>query len=179
KDPHLQLPPGPRDRPSRGPDQGQSAGDPGRRARRLQRGARGRREAAQAGGVMPSQAAPVSSVRDALSAAEDALRASGSDSPRLDAELLLAHAMGVQRETLVTESDAGVPAAAARGAMELIRGRVAREPVAYILGSKGFRYIDLRVDSRVLIPRPETELLVELALGLPERAHVHDVGTGS
>jgi release factor glutamine methyltransferase len=128
---------------------------------------------------MPSQAAPVSSVRDALSAAEDALRASGSDSPRLDAELLLAHALGVGREALVIDRDAGVPAAAARRAMEVIRRRVAQEPVAYIVGSKGFRYIDLRVDPRVLIPRPETELLVELALGLGHGARVHDVGTGS
>jgi len=51
--------------------------------------------------------------------------------------------------------------------------------VAHILGVKGFRHIDLRVDARVLIPRPETELLVELALPLPEGARVHDVGTGS
>ncbi|HEY7631503.1 MAG TPA: peptide chain release factor N(5)-glutamine methyltransferase [Thermoleophilaceae bacterium] len=128
---------------------------------------------------MPSQAAPVSSVRDALSAAEDALRASGSDSPRLDAELLLAHALGVGREALVIDPEAGVPADAARRAMDLIRRRVAQEPVAYIVGSKGFRYIDLRVDARVLIPRPETELLVELALGLDQSARVHDVGTGS
>jgi len=127
---------------------------------------------------MPS-AAPVSSVRDALSAAEDALRASGSDTPRLDAELLLAAALGVRREALFTDAGGGVPAVAARRAMELIRRRVAREPVAYILGVKGFRHIDLAVDSRVLIPRPETELLVELALGLPEAARVHDVGTGS
>jgi release factor glutamine methyltransferase len=87
--------------------------------------------------------------------------------------------MGVRREALVTDADGGVPAAAARRAMELIRRRVAREPVAYIVGSKGFRYIELRVDPRVLIPRPETELLVELALELPEDGRVHDVGTGS
>jgi release factor glutamine methyltransferase len=127
---------------------------------------------------MPS-AAPVSSVRDALSAAEDSLRAAGIDTPRLDAELLLAQAMGMTREALVTGSESGVSAPAARRAMELIRRRVAHEPVAYIVGSKGFRHIDLRVDARVLIPRPETELLVELALGLPEGARVHDVGTGS
>ena len=63
--------------------------------------------------------------------------------------------------------------------MELVRRRVAREPVAYILGTKGFRHIDLRVDRRVLIPRPETELLVEVALSLPSGVRVHDVGTGS
>jgi release factor glutamine methyltransferase len=85
--------------------------------------------------------------------------------------------MGVSRASLVTAD--GVPPAAARRAMELVRRRVAREPVAYILGTKGFRYIELRVDSRVLIPRPETELLVEVALELPEGSRVHDVGTGS
>jgi release factor glutamine methyltransferase len=126
-----------------------------------------------------SYAAPVSSVRDALSAAEDSLRAAGCDSPRLDAELLLAHAMGISRETLFMETAGGVPPAAARRAMELVRRRVAREPVAYILGVKGFRHIDLAVDRRVLIPRPDTELLVEVALGLPSGARVHDVGTGS
>jgi release factor glutamine methyltransferase len=128
---------------------------------------------------MPPQAAPVASVREALSAAEDALRAAGCDTPRLDAELLMAHALGVRRESLFLDRDGGVPPAAARRAMELVRRRVAREPVAYILGVKGFRHIDLRVDRRVLIPRPETELLVELALELPPGARVHDVGTGS
>jgi release factor glutamine methyltransferase len=123
--------------------------------------------------------APVSSVRDALAAAEDSLRAAGCDTPRLDAELLLAHALGVGREALVMEPGAGVPPAAARTAMELVRRRVAREPVAYILGSKGFRHIDLSVDRRVLIPRPETELLVDVALELSARARVHEVGTGS
>jgi release factor glutamine methyltransferase len=62
---------------------------------------------------------------------------------------------------------------------ELLRRRAAREPVAYILGRRGFRWIELEVDPRVLIPRPETELLVEVALELPEGARVHDVGTGS
>ena len=58
-------------------------------------------------------------------------------------------------------------------------GGSAREPVAYIIGRKGFRYIELAVDSRVLIPRPDTELLVEVALELPRGARVHEVGTGS
>jgi release factor glutamine methyltransferase len=118
-------------------------------------------------------------VRDALSAAEDALRAAGCDTPRLDAELLIAHAMGVEREALFMSPDDGVPPAAARVAMELVRRRVAREPVAYIVGTKGFRHIDLQVDRRVLVPRPDTELLVELALSLASGARVHDVGTGS
>jgi release factor glutamine methyltransferase len=126
---------------------------------------------------MPSPA--VASVRDALSAAEDALRAAGCDTPRLDAELLIAHAMGVGREALFRDAGGGLDSGASRRAMELVRRRVAREPVAYILGVRGFRHIDLQVDRRVLIPRPDTELLVEVALGLPPGARVHDVGTGS
>ena len=62
---------------------------------------------------------------------------------------------------------------------ENVRRRVQREPVAYILGRRGFRYLELTVDPRAIIPRPETELLVELALELPEGARVHDVGTGA
>jgi release factor glutamine methyltransferase len=60
-----------------------------------------------------------------------------------------------------------------------VRRRNEREPVAYILGHKGFRNIELKVDSRALVPRPESELLVEAALDLPEGARVHDVGTGT
>ena len=127
---------------------------------------------------MPS-AVPVSSVRDALAAAELSLRAAGCDTPRLDAELLIAHAIGVPREALFLAPDGGVPPAAARRVMEWVRRRAAREPVAYILGVKGFRRLELRVDRRVLIPRPETELLVEAALSLPAGVRVHDVGTGS
>jgi release factor glutamine methyltransferase len=54
-----------------------------------------------------------------------------------------------------------------------------REPVAYLVGTRGFRHLDLEVDRRVLVPRPETELLVEVGLELPEGASVVDVGTGS
>ena len=116
---------------------------------------------------------------DALSAAVDALTAAGCDTPRLDAELLIADALGVSREALVLDPSLPIPPPASRLLSERIRRRVAREPVAYILGRKGFRRIELGVDWRVLIPRPETELLVEVALELPEGARVHDVGTGS
>jgi release factor glutamine methyltransferase len=118
-------------------------------------------------------------VRDALGAATEALTAAGCDSPRLDAELLIADALGVDRAALVSDPGIAVPGAAARVIGERARRRVAREPVAYILGRKGFRNIELAVDARVLIPRPETELLVEVALELPEGASVHEVGTGS
>ncbi|HEU0023672.1 MAG TPA: peptide chain release factor N(5)-glutamine methyltransferase [Thermoleophilaceae bacterium] len=118
-------------------------------------------------------------VRQALDAALPALTAAGCDSPRLDAELLVADALGVERATVVSSPELAIPPAAARLLSERVRRRVAREPVAYILGRKGFRHIELEVDIRVLVPRPETELLVELAIELPEGARVHDVGTGS
>lgn len=125
-----------------------------------------------------AEAATAGNVRDALGAAADALAAVGIETPRLDAELLLAEATGRSRARLVTESEAGVPAIDGRRFAAMVRRRLRREPIAYILGRKGFRRIELTVDRRVLIPRPETELLVELALELqPER--VLDVGTGS
>jgi release factor glutamine methyltransferase len=117
-------------------------------------------------------------VREALEAATDGLRAAAVDSPRLDAELMLAAATGADRAKLVARSEAEVDAAAARRFGEMVRRRVRREPVAYILGHKGFRHIELEVDGRVLIPRPETEHLVELALER-EPLSVLEVGTGS
>jgi release factor glutamine methyltransferase len=117
--------------------------------------------------------------RDAVGAAVTALEAAGCATPRLDAEVLIADALGVDRGALVADPAMEVPPPAARVIGERIRRRVAREPVAYILGRRGFRHIELAVDPRVLIPRPETELLVEVALELPEGARVHDVGTGS
>src|SRR5215210_3629456 len=105
------------------------------------------------------------SVRDALDSALIALTAAGCETPRLDAELLLADAMGVDRAVIVSDPGRGLEPAQARRFREHTRRRVQREPVAYILGAKGFRTIDLLVDSRVLIPRPETEHLVEAALG--------------
>lgn len=120
----------------------------------------------------------MSNVRDALAAAVDALRAVGVEDPRLDAEVLLSEATGWDRAQLAASPERGVPGAAARLFGEMVRRRLRREPVAYILGRKGFRHIELAVDARVLIPRPETELLVELALEL-RPATVLDVGTGS
>jgi release factor glutamine methyltransferase len=79
---------------------------------------------------------------------------------------------------LVADPEAEIPPAAARRFGEMVRRRLRREPVAYILGRKGFRHLELAVDPRVVIPRPETELLVELALELQPRS-VLDLGTGS
>ena len=121
---------------------------------------------------------PGNTVRDALEAAVDALDAAGCETARLDAELLLAQATGWDRAQLAAEPEARLPVGASREFGEMVRRRVRREPVAYILGRKGFRRIELLVDRRVLIPRPETEILVELALEIaPSR--VLDVGTGS
>lgn len=123
----------------------------------------------------------MTAVRDALDSALVALQAAGVDSPRLDAELLLADALGVDRTALYLDRDLQVTGPAVRRFQDLVRRRaVQREPVAYLLGRKGFRHLELEVDRRVLVPRPETELLVELAVAeLPHGARVIDVGTGS
>ena len=119
------------------------------------------------------------SVRDALDSALVALEASGVDSPRLDAELLLAHVLGTGRAALIVDPERGLEPEQARAFQDLAARRRGREPVAYILGRKGFRTIELAVDPRVLIPRPETEHVVEAALGIAAGARVADVGTGS
>jgi release factor glutamine methyltransferase len=123
----------------------------------------------------------LTSVAEALDSALVALTAARIDTPRLDAELLLAEALGVDRTRLYVERDLRVEGPAVRRFQDLVRRRaVGREPVAYLLGRKGFRRLELEVDPRVLVPRPETELLVELAVAeIPRRAAVIDVGTGS
>jgi release factor glutamine methyltransferase len=120
-------------------------------------------------------------VREALDSAVVALTAAGVETPRLDAEVLLANVLGVDRAALVIDRDRAVRGAAVRGFQDAVRRRAFdREPVAYITGVKGFRHLELQVDPRVLIPRPETETLVEAAVEiLPQGARVVDVGTGS
>jgi release factor glutamine methyltransferase len=103
---------------------------------------------------------------------------------RLDAEHLLAHALGCNRMTLYTEHDRPVDDDARARFRESVRRRLAREPVAHIEGKRGFHALglELAVDRRVLVPRPETEHLVDWLLeDLPRdvAAHVVDVGTGS
>ncbi|MGA8363818.1 MAG: peptide chain release factor N(5)-glutamine methyltransferase [Solirubrobacteraceae bacterium] len=120
-------------------------------------------------------------VREALDGAITAISAAGCETPRLDAELLLAHVLGVSRERLLTDRDLMVSGPDVRAVQDAVRRRaVQREPVAYITGVRAFRRLELAVDHRVLIPRPETELLVEVAVAqLPAGARVLDVGTGS
>ena len=108
--------------------------------------------------------------------------AEASRSPRLDAEMLLAEVLGRSRTWLLTWSDQSVGEAEATRLAELVERRRRREPVAYILGRRSFYDLDLAVTRDVLIPRPETETLVEEALRwLDSRpgARVLDVGTGS
>ncbi len=119
-------------------------------------------------------------VRDALASAVIALSAAGVDAPQLDAQLLLAHALGVDRAALLLDPLRPVEGGAVRAFQNAVRRRsVQREPLAYITGRRGFRNLELLVDRRALIPRPETELLVEAALLLPNKTSVLDIGTGS
>jgi len=118
--------------------------------------------------------------REALDGAITAIAAAGCESPRLDAELLLAHVLDVPRERLLLDRDLMVGGAAVRAFQDAVRRRAAeREPLAYIVGRRGFRRLALAVDRRALVPRPESEMLVESALGLQRGARVLDVGTGS
>jgi release factor glutamine methyltransferase len=130
-----------------------------------------------------AQAVPIDtgiSIRDALDSAVIAIAAAGCETPRLDAEMLLAHVLGVARERLLLDRDLAVAGPSVRAFQDAVRRRaVEREPVAYICAGRAFRRLQLRCDRRALIPRPETELLVETALArLPTGARVLDVGTG-
>ncbi len=125
---------------------------------------------------MSDALAAATTVREALARATCDLE---SESPRLDAELLLAEALAVSRSWLVTERDAVVGPDTLSYFDALVARRRAHEPVAYILGHRDFRDLTLHVDRRVLIPRPETELLVEVGLELRGGTRVIDVGTGS
>lgn len=122
----------------------------------------------------------------------DDLREAGSETPRLDAELLLGHAVGVGRTVVLAHPEAPVGADAARRYRANIARRAAGEPVAYLRGIKEFYGLALEADARALIPRPETERLVELArtevmrwlgagVGRPagRAVRIIDVGTGS
>ena len=102
--------------------------------------------------------------RDELRLAAECLSAGGIDNPCLDAEVLLAHCLNISREQLVTECDLTMSLAAARGFAALLQRRLAREPVAYITGTQEFWSLDFAVTPDVLIPRPDTERLVEVAL---------------
>ena len=121
-------------------------------------------------------------VRELLAEAEDLLRRGGVDTARLDAELLVGHALGLDRVGLYRDRARSLSEDELAACRALVERRARREPVAYILGEWGFRRLTLKVDRRVLVPRPETEVVVqrclELLRGLESPA-VLDVGTGS
>ena len=120
--------------------------------------------------------------REALDVAAAELAEAGCPSPRVDAEWLLAEALSVSRSELQADGTRELSPEIAEGFRRAIARRAAREPLAYILGEWGFRRLELRVDSRVLIPRPETEVLVERSLALLagiDRPRVLDIGVGS
>jgi release factor glutamine methyltransferase len=133
----------------------------------------------------------IASVGEALRSATGWLRASGSRSPRLDAELLLATALGVDRAELFRTPERVLTRSEERRFDGYLVRRQAREPVAYIRGVRAFRAIELEVTPAVLIPRPETETLVEVALEAltavpggaaapgPYEPLALDIGTGS
>jgi release factor glutamine methyltransferase len=118
-------------------------------------------------------------VRAAIAAAAEAIASAGCEEPRADAEALVADALGIDPAELSADGSGEISAELAAAIEQRVRRRAEHEPLAYILGRESFRGIELLVDTRVLIPRRETGLLVEAALDLPEGSRVHEVGTGS
>jgi release factor glutamine methyltransferase len=116
--------------------------------------------------------------REALAEAQRRLEAAGVDTPRVDAELLLAHVLGTTRSGIYADLDRQVDG----DFQKLLARRETREPLAYVLGEWGFRRLVLKTDARALVPRPETEIVVERVLALLEgleSPRVLDVGVGS
>src|SRR5262249_27760062 len=170
EDPYVQLPAEPHHRSSRQPDAAPArprarrrprpdhrrAGDEG-----AARGSRGRfvTVAAEDPGFAPA----ARSIGQALARAVARLRAAGVREPDADAQVLLAHTLGTTRAGLIAAARDPLPAGIARRVEEVLRRRERREPVAYIVGEREFWSLPMAVDRRVLVPRPETELLVEVA----------------
>jgi release factor glutamine methyltransferase len=119
---------------------------------------------------------------EVLKGATDYLAARGVASPRVDAELILARALGLRRIELYTQHDRPLTESERAAARALVQRRGNREPLAYVLGDWDFRRLTLTTDRRALVPRPETELLVDRCIALlagVRAPRVVDVGTGS
>ena len=124
----------------------------------------------------------MSTVRELLGRSREYLERNGVPSPKLDAEYLLAHVLAVPRLELYLDHDRPLEPAEVDSLRELVRRRGQREPLAYVLGSWSFYGLELHCDARALVPRPETEVLVERCLALLGGAaepSVVDVGTGT
>ena len=119
---------------------------------------------------------------EVLRGATEYLAGRGIDTARVDAELLLARALGLTRIELYTQHDRPLTDAERAVARELVQRRGQREPLAYVLGDWDFRRLTLKTDRRALVPRPETEIVVERCLALLaaiEAPRIADVGTGT
>ncbi|MGH1345226.1 MAG: peptide chain release factor N(5)-glutamine methyltransferase [Nannocystales bacterium] len=153
-----------------------------------------RASVSQPGGSRPSSGQgesapardPIWTVRELMTWTQDRFTKAGIDGARTDVEYLLSAAMGCDRMSLYVRHDDAVSAEAKTIFRGWVKRRLAREPVAYLLGRRGFHALDLEleVDNRVLVPRPDTEHLVDWLLeefpeSASEGARVLDVGTGS
>ncbi|MDQ3873965.1 MAG: peptide chain release factor N(5)-glutamine methyltransferase [Actinomycetota bacterium] len=121
-------------------------------------------------------------VGSALARARDYLQRRGVADSQVDAELLLGHAVGLTRSQLIVARDRRLQTEELAAFEALLERRGRREPVAYVLGEWGFRRVTLKLDARALVPRPETEIVVERCLALLHELaepQVLDVGTGS
>src|ERR1700754_1458081 len=137
------------------------------------------REPIPAVGIESQEGPRVRTVSALIDAAAERIAAAGVENARADAEALVADALGVAPEALSGDSAEEVPEETARAIEERVARGVDREPMAYVLGRAPFRGLEIAVDERVLWPRKETELLVQVGSELPEGARVHEVGTGS
>ena len=112
--------------------------------------------------------------RRAVDETTERLATAGCDSPRVDAEILVSHVLGLSRSELALEASRKLSRPEEKALERLVARREAREPLAYVLGEWGFRRLALGVDRRVLVPRSETEIVVERCLariaGSPSRA---------
>jgi release factor glutamine methyltransferase len=119
------------------------------------------------------------SVGELLDSATERIEAAGCDEPREDAQALVADALGIEVGELSRDGAAEPTPEVVAAVKAAVARRADHEPLAYVLGRAPFRQLEIRVDPRVLWPRRETELLVEVGTELPEGARVHEVGTGS
>lgn len=121
-------------------------------------------------------------LRRAVAETRQRLEAAGCESPEVDAEILVAHVLGLTRSELALDSSRKLSKTEERTLEDLVARRESREPLAYVIGEWGFRRLLLDVDARVLVPRPETEIVVERCLArirTVAEPRVLDVGTGS
>lgn len=123
-------------------------------------------------------------IKEALESSAAAIARSGSDTPRLDAELILSHVLKTSRTDLLVRGSDELPSPQDKYFFSLIERRTQKEPVAYITGKKGFWKFEFEVGPSVLIPRPETELIVEKAVEIVKKvgrkpSTILDFGTGS